>query len=143
MELEGAVFKKGKIWIIAVPSLNLMTQGKTKKEALEMIVDAAMGLAECYFDAKIEAGFSIVATEHEPGIIGLSATNSKLLLALSLKRQREKSGLTVREAAARLGSSSPNAYAQYERGKTRISLEKYDQLLRAINPLRRSLIRVV
>lgn len=143
MELEGIVFKDGKVWLIEVPSLNLMTQGKTKKEALDMIVDAVIGLAECYFDSEIEEGFSIIATEYERGVIGLSATNNKLLLALSLKRQRERSGLTVREAAARLGSSSPNAYAQYEKGKTRISIEKYDQLLQAVDPLRRSFLRVV
>jgi len=143
MELEGTVFKDGKVWLIEVLSLNLMTQGRTKKEALEMIVDAAIGLTECYFDSEIEEGFSITATEYERDIIGLSSTNNKLLLALSLKRQREKSGSTVREAAARLGSSSPNAYAQYEKGKTRISLEKYDQLLKAVDPHLRSLLRVV
>lgn len=43
------------------------------------------------------------------------------MLALSLRRQREKSGLTIREAAERLGSKSPNAYAQYEKGRIRIS----------------------
>lgn len=143
MELEGKVFKDGKFWLIEVPSLNLMTQGKTKKEALEMLADAAVGLAECYFDREVEDGFSIVVTEHEKGIIGLLASDSKLLLALSLKRQREKSGSTVREAAARLGSASPNAYAQYERGKLRISLEKYDQLLKAVNPDLNSLLNVV
>jgi len=143
MELEGTVFKDGRVWLIEVPSLNLMTQGKTKTEALEMIVDAAIGLAECYFDSEIEEGFTVSATEYEKGVIGLSATNNKLLLALSLKRQREKSGSTVREAAARLGSTSPNAYAQYEKGKIRISLEKYDQLLQAVDPMRRSLLRVV
>lgn len=143
MELEGTVFKKDKVWLIEIPSLNLMTQGKTKKEALEMIVDASMGLAECYFASKIEKDFTITATEYDKGVIGLSATNIKILLALSLKRQRELSGLTVREAATRLGSSSPNGYAQYEKGKIRISLEKYDQLLQAVNPLKRSLLRVV
>lgn len=143
MELEGTVFKDGKFWLIEVPSLNLMTQGKTKKEALEMLADAALGLAECYFDSKIEKGFSVTVTEHEKGVIGLCATDNKLLLALSLKRQREKSGSTVRQAAARMGSASPNSYAQYERGQMRISLEKYDQLLKAVNPQLHSLLRVV
>ncbi len=143
MELEGTVFKDGKVWLIEVPPLNLMTQGKTKKEALEMIVDGVIGLTECYFESEIKNGFSITATEHERGIIGLSSTDNKLLLALSLKRQREKSGSTVREAAARLGSSSPNAYAQYEKGKMRISIEKYDQLLKAVNPLLHSLLRII
>ncbi len=143
MELEGTIFKSGKFWLVEIASLNLMTQSKTRKEALDMIVDAVMGLTECYFESEMEKGFTITATEYEKGIIGVSSSDNKLLLALSLKRQREKSGSTVREAAARLGSSSPNAYAQYEKGRTRISLEKYDQLLKAANPLRHSLLRVI
>lgn len=143
MELEGTVFKDGKHWIIEVPSINLMSQGRTKKEALEMIADAAVGLAECYFENEIKNDFSISATEFGKGVVGISSNYSKLLLALSLRRQREKSGTTVREASARLGSKSPNAYAQYEKGKTRIPLEKYDLLLKAANPHIHSLLRVV
>lgn len=143
MELEGTLKKDGKFWIIEIPSLNLMTQGKTKKEALEMIVDAVAGLAECYFESEMEESMVIQATEYEKGVIGLSATDSKILLALSLRRQREKSGSTVRQAAERLGSSSPNAYAQYERGDRNFSIEKYSQLLKAANPLTHSLLRVV
>ncbi len=143
MEFEGTVFKNSKFWLVEIPSLNLMTQGKTKKEALEMVGDALIGLVECYFESEIEEDFSVTSTEYAKGVIGVSSSDNKVLLALSLKRQREKSGSTVRQAAARLGSSSPNAYAQYERGKTRISLEKYDQLLRAANPLLHSLLRVV
>ncbi len=143
MELEGTVFKDGRHWIIEVPSLNLMTQGRTKKEALEMIADAAVGLAECYFEVEMEKDFAITATEFGKDVIGISSNDSKILLALSLRRQREKSGATVREASARLGSKSPNAYAQYEKGKTKISLEKYDLLLKAANPHIHSLLRVV
>ena len=56
------------------------------------------------------------------------------MLALSLIRQREKSQSTVRETAKRLGSKFPNSYAQYEKGKIRISLEQYEKLLTAANP---------
>ncbi len=143
MELEGTVFKSGKFWISEIPSLNLATQGKTKKEAVSMIADAVVGLIECYFESDVGKDFSVTATEHGKGVIGISTSSNKLLLALSLKRQREKSGSTVREAAARLGSTSPNAYAQYEKGRTGISLEKYDQLLKAVNPNLQSLLRVV
>lgn len=41
---------------------------------------------------------------------------------------------TVREIAERLGSQSPNAYAQYERGKMRVTLDQYERLLHAANP---------
>jgi len=143
MELEGTLKKEGKFWMVEVPSLNLLTQGKTRQEALEMIADAVIGLTECYFESEIDESFEIEATNYDEGVIGLSATDNRLLLALSLRRQREKSGSTVREAAARLGSTSPNSYAQYEKGKKRISIEKYAQLLKAANPLTHSLLRVV
>src|SRR3989338_5287492 len=145
MELEGTLKKEGRFWIIEVPPLNLMTQGTTQKEALEMIVDAAAGLAECYFESDLEekAPITFEAKDYGKGVIGLASTDNKLLLSLSLRRQREKSGSTVREAAKRLGSKSPNSYAQYEKGNKRISLEKYAQLLKAANPLTHSLLRVV
>jgi len=33
-----------------------------------------------------------------------------------------------------VGSISPNAYPQYEKGKINISLDKYEELLHAANP---------
>jgi transcriptional regulator with XRE-family HTH domain len=75
--------------------------------------------------------------------IGITSNNNSLVLALSLRRQREKSNSTVRQASARLGSKSPNAYAQYERGKTRISLDQYERLLQAVNPKQNFHLRVV
>jgi transcriptional regulator with XRE-family HTH domain len=63
-------------------------------------------------------------------------------LALSLRRQREKSKSTVRDVSERLGSKSPNAYAQYEKGKMRISLDQYERLLNAANPYQRIHLRI-
>lgn len=115
-----------------------MTQGRTKKEAFEMIKDAIEEIIYSYFEVKI----SIEANEYENGVIGISSNENKILLALSLRRQREISSSTVREASERLGSKSPNAYAQYEKGKTRISLDKYEKLLHAANPYKQSYLRV-
>ena len=143
MEFEGKVWKEGKFWLVEVPSLNLMTQGKTRKNALEMIRDAAIGLIECYFESKVEKGFDIALIDYKKDSFGITSNDNKLLLALSLRRQREKSGSTVREAAQRLGSNSPNAYAQYEKGRTRISLEQYEKLMYAVNPNRISVLRVI
>lgn len=143
MELEGKVWKSKKHWLIEVPSLNIMTQGYSKEEAMVMIKDAIMEFIYYYFKAEVDKSFEITVNIYKKGLIGITTTNNKLLLALSLRRQREKSGSTVREASDRLGSSSPNAYAQYEKGKTRISLDQYDKLLRAANPYQHSLLRVV
>ena len=43
-------------------------------------------------------------------------------------------GLTLAEAAERLGQRSKNAYARYEQGKTMPTVEKLEQLLTAIAP---------
>jgi len=133
MELEGKVWKNKKHWLVEVSSLNIMTQGETREEALFMIKDAIMEYMKYYFESDIE-DFEISINDYKKSVIGITANNNKLLLALSLRKQREKSGSTVREASERLGSNSPNSYAQYEKGKTRISLDQYERLLHAVNP---------
>ncbi|MCX6991328.1 MAG: type II toxin-antitoxin system HicB family antitoxin [Chlamydiae bacterium] len=142
MEFEGKVWKDGKFWLIEVPALNVMTQGKTKREALEMVQDNVFELIECYFKSEMSKSFAISVNEYKEGIIGIAASDNKLLLALSLRKQREKSGCTVREASFRLGSKSPNAYAQYEKGRTNISLDKYEALLMAANPFEQRHLRI-
>jgi predicted RNase H-like HicB family nuclease len=143
MELEGKVWKDGKFWLVEVPAIDVCTQGRTRKEALMMIEDAIMELMSEYFqvveikDAKIEI------LDHEKNIFGVKASNNNLMLSFSLIRQRELSKSTVREVAERLGSNSPNAYAQYERGKMRITLDQYERLLQAANPECPPILRVV
>lgn len=143
MELEGKVWKSKNHWLVEVSSLDIMTQGRTKEEALLMIRDAVLDLIHSYFKSEKKRDFDVDVIDYKKGIIGITATDNKLLLALSLRRQREQSGLTVREVAENLGSKSPNAYAQYERGKTRISLDQYEKLLHAVNPSRSRQLRVV
>jgi predicted RNase H-like HicB family nuclease len=143
MELEGKVWKDGKFWLVEVPFLDVMTQGKTEKDAFKMIRDAIFELVASYFPAKLLKDFDIKVHSYGNGIIGISTNNNKLLSAFALIRQREVSGLTVREASEKLGSKSPNAYAQYEKGTTNITLDKFEKLLFAVNPNKHSLLRLV
>ncbi len=133
MELEGKVWKEGKLWLIEVPALDLMTQGKNKKNALFMLKDAIKELMIFYFKNENLKCFKLEVLCKDNSIT-VTSNNSKLFISLSLRRQREKSGSTIQEAAERLGSKSPNAYAQYERGATNVTIEKYEQLLGAANP---------
>lgn len=130
MELEGKIWKQGKFWLVEIPSLDVMTQGKTRKEALFMVEDAIFELVQCYFDKKLK----VKVFDHGKEMIGITSEDTNLLLAFSLRRQREKSGSTIREAAKRLGSKSPNAYSQYEKGSISVSVDKYEDLLLAANP---------
>jgi len=142
MELEGNIWKSGKFWLVEVPAVEVMTQGSSKKEALMMIADALEGLVSCYFsDASKE--FQVFVQEYKKGILGISSSNNSLMLAFSLKRQREASKSTIREVSERLGSNSPNAYARYEKGRARISLDQYERLLQAVNPQQHLHLRVV
>lgn len=142
MELGGNLWKSGKFWLIEVPAIEVMTQGLSRKEALNMIKDAIEGLVDCYFPNEAE-GFSVSVKDYKKGIIGVSSSNNSLMLAFSLKRQREMSKSTVREVSKRLGSNYPNAYARYEKGRTRISLDQYERLLHAVNPQQNFHLRVV
>lgn len=142
MEFEGKVWKDpdSSWWLVEISFLDVMTQGKTRKDALEMIKDAVMELLKDSYEDELANHFKLTVSLYENGIIGMSASDEKLLFALGLKRQRLRSGSTIRDVSRRLKSKSPNAYARYERAKARPSLEKYAELLHAANPARRPLL---
>jgi predicted RNase H-like HicB family nuclease len=142
MELEGKLWKSGKFWLVEVPALEVMTQGHSREEALSMIADAIEGLVDRYFPNESK-NFKVSIAEYKRGVIGVSSSNNSLMLAFSLRRQREASQSTVREVSERLGSNSPNSYARYEKGRARISLDQYERLLQAVNPQQKFHLRVV
>jgi predicted RNase H-like HicB family nuclease/DNA-binding XRE family transcriptional regulator len=126
MRFRGRIVRDGKFWFIEVPALNVMTQGHTRKEALEMIADAIESLVN-------ESGFKVdVYAKRGEGFEVGSADTSRLT-AFFLKRRRQASGLTLKETAKRLGIKSHNAYARYEQGKTVPTIEKLNQLLSVVD----------
>ena len=129
MEFLGNICKKGKYWLIEIPCLDVLTQGTTQKEAFSMGKEAVEELVYSYFGQKIK----ISVHDLSEGNISISTGNNKLLLALSLKRQREKQGLTIRDVTRKTKKTSPNNYSQYERGEINITFDQYEKFLRAIN----------
>ena len=87
--------------------------------------------------------FSITVHDYKGDSFGLTSNDSKLLVSFLLIRQREESGLSIRDVAERLSSKNPNSYAQYERGKMNFSIDQYEKLMHAINPKRTSILRVI
>lgn len=142
MELEGKVWKDSESswWFVEISFLDVMTQGKSRKNALEMIKDAVMELLKDSYSDLLDKQFRLTVNLYENGVIGMGASEDTLLFALGLKRQRLRSGSSIREVSKRLKSKSPNAYARYERAQARPSLEKYAELLHAANPNRRPLL---
>jgi DNA-binding XRE family transcriptional regulator len=119
--------KDGRLWLVEIPALHASTQGRTKSEALRM----AEALIETMADTK---GFRATAYSTVGANFEIGANRINVLLALLLRRQRERHGLTLAEAAARMGQRSRNAYARYEQGKSMPTVEKLEQLLKAIAP---------
>ena len=79
-------------------------------------------------------GFSVQVHPGKHEAFEVSAADTRGLMSLLLRRQRERSGLYLAEAAARLGAKSRNAYARYERGTAVPTLDKLTELLQAVTP---------
>ena len=104
--MEGKIWKDGKFWLVEVPALDAMTQGKTRKEALVMVSNLVLEMTRNYFKNEVSKDFAITIVDYKKEVIGVMTNDNRLFLALLLRRQREKSGSTVREASERLGSKS-------------------------------------
>jgi hypothetical protein len=127
MRFRGKVYQDGKFWLAEVPILDAMTQGHTNKEALVMVKDLIETLAD-------RPGFTVEVHPGQHGEFEVSSTDTRTLISLLLRRQRERSGLSLAEAAERLGAKSRNAYARYERGTSVPTVEKLTELLEAVAP---------
>ena len=135
MRLEGKVWKDGKQWLAEISALDYLTQGSSKREALKMAKD----IVETGVDRK---GFKVKVTDASGDRFTIQANDSGLLVAHMLRRLRQKSGLTVRDAAQNLGSTSPNAFGVYEQGRATPTLEKLEELLKAVNAKRSLILKV-
>lgn len=127
MRFHGRVYKDGKFWLVEIPILNAMTQGHTRKEALVMVKDLLETLAN-------RPGFTVQVHPGKQGEFEVSFSDTRSMISLLLRRQRERSGLSLAEAAQRLGAKSRNAYARYEHGTSIPTIDKLTELLQAVSP---------
>jgi DNA-binding XRE family transcriptional regulator len=110
-----------------VPLFEAMTQGRSRREALEMIEDWFVSMVN-------RPGFAVEAMPTGQDEFEVTSNDLKSMISLLLQRLRQESGLSLADAAERLGARSRNAYARYERGDSVPTIEKLDQLLKAISP---------
>lgn len=127
MRFPGTIKKDGRFWLVEIPAFDAVTQGRTKREAFGMAKDLIETMAGV-------RGFRVTVYSTGGETFEIGANHVGVLLALLLRRQRERQGLTLAEAAGRLGQRSRNAYARYEQGRARPTVEKLEQLLKAIAP---------
>lgn len=128
LAIEGVIQrpKSGeKYWSVGVPLLEIYSQGTSQKNALEMVRSAIE-------EAVDQKGFRVKVELTGKETLAVSSEDFGTLLAFMLRQKRSTKNLTVRDAAERLGSSSPNAFSRYERGESGASLEKIAELMGAV-----------
>jgi len=126
MKIEGKLFRAGKWWAVEVPLLQIYTQGKNRKDAYFMAKDAIESIVD-------EKECAVTVVEGPANTFTVGSSNDTLLMALALKQQRSSRHLSIRDVAKKLGSNSPASYSRYEQGKVKPSLDKFSQLLKAID----------
>jgi predicted RNase H-like HicB family nuclease len=129
MRFGGRMIKSGRYWAIEVPILGVFTQGRTKKEAYEMIADAIESLVN-------KEGLKVEVYPGKGEYFEVYSQDLPAMIAFLLRRQRVRHGLSLAEVADRLGGKSLNTYARYEQGKSVPTIEKFSQLLSAVSPER-------
>ena len=127
MRFAGRLVRDGRWCLAEIPMLDALTQGRTRRKALEMVKD--------WLETAVNRG-DFHATVHEKGRaeFEVSGSDATSMVALLLRRRRAASGASLRDMASRLGATSQNAYARYERGEAAPTLEKLDALLKATSP---------
>ena len=136
MKIEGKIKKSGKWWAVEVPLLLVVTQGKTKKIAIHMIKEAIEEL----IDVK---EFEVCIDNVQADTFSVATNNTRRLMAFILKQQRSYHKKSIRQVAAKLGSDSPTAYSRYEQAKTGLSIDKFTQILAAINEESEPVLKLV
>ena len=126
MRLEGRFFKDGRWWLAEIPMLDAMTQGRTRREVIDMVADLVRSLS---------GSDDLEVTVHwdRSGRLEIESSEPGRLVALLLRRRRQMAGLTLEEVATRLGQTSPNAYARYEQGRSVPTVTRLGELLGAVN----------
>ncbi len=127
MRLAGRIWKDGKFWLAEVPMLDAMTQGRTRPEAFRMLADLVETMAD-------KEGFHVRLYPTLRGAFEIASDDAATLVAIMLRRQREKHGLSLSAVARRLGARSKTAYARYEQGRSVPTVEKLFELLAAVAP---------
>lgn len=127
MRFEGKIVRDGKYWLAEIPLLDGMTQGKTRREALQMAADWLETMVN-------REGFKTEVHPRGKDEFEISGSDAAAMTALLLRRRREAAGASLRDMASRLGATSRNAYARYERGDAVPTVDKLDELLKAASP---------
>ena len=128
MLFEARIWKgDSKWWLAELPIADVVTQGRSRKDAMEMLEDLIkVALNRPAYKVHVrDVGKSRYVVE---------VSDPAPLVALILKRQRSKHRLSLADAAKALGQSSRNSFARYEQGRAAPTIDKLVELLHAVAP---------
>lgn len=88
IEFEGRVWKDpdSSWWLAEIFFLDIMTQGKTRKEALKMLKDSIKELIKDSFEISKRKRINLTIHLYEDQMIGLGSSDNTLIFSLGLKR---------------------------------------------------------
>jgi len=88
MKLEGRIWKSrnSKFWLAEVPDLDLLTQGRSRKDAAAMLADAVECLAN-------QGSFRVDVAVGKDGVCSIASNDDVRLAALLLRRLRARNGV--------------------------------------------------
>jgi DNA-binding XRE family transcriptional regulator len=127
MVIIGRIFKTGAWWAAEADAIGVYTQGKTRAEAEEMLIDAVQEVVHL-------PGFTVKVSRMDGDDVLVEPSDGAALAAYMLRYQRETSGLSLADVAQKLGAASRNAYAAYEQGKSSPSVDKLRELAAVVAP---------
>jgi len=127
MMLHGRIFKDGPGWAAHCDALGAFTQGRTRKDAISMLAE----LVELKVGQK---GFLAKVDEIGGEDVLITGSNPAQLFGGLLRYQRQRRGVSIAEAADRVGVSSRSIYARMERGEHSPRLDTMQAAIAAIAP---------
>jgi len=121
------MFKRDRFWAVEVPVLDIVTQGTSRRDAAAMIADAIEELVNL-------PGFVVHVFAGSGDEFEIGSSDDAAMTALLLRRARARAGISLAQAAARLGEKSINGYARYEQGRSVPGIRKLSRLYAAVSP---------
>ena len=125
MQITGKIWKDGKFWITDCPTLDASTQGKSKGDALRMMVDLVQSLVD---DKMYQIEMKAIGKDQ----FTMCFKDVLPIVALIISRSRGASNKTLNDLAKEVGLKSPNSIHQYEAGKHDTGVSRLNALLNAM-----------
>jgi DNA-binding XRE family transcriptional regulator/predicted RNase H-like HicB family nuclease len=125
MKIQGSIWKEGKYWAVHCPALQADTQGKSRKDGLEMMKDWVQSMLD---DPSYKVEVELTGDDS----FSISVQDPSPIMALIVQRARASSGMTLDQLAKKLGLKSRSNAAHYETGKHAPSLAKAQDILDAL-----------